>query len=168
MAEGSNKRGYLEEILVQLPGFKGYLARENRRDSDQACREHLASRLSAAKKAVGDAKRKRLSAGKLEGLEQLDRVGDRLEKLVSRVAHAERGYSGFFDRQQIGPEELDRLKDADLALTDHALVIEQKLSGLAAAAAGAEMEEAIQAALDAIDRFEQDFDQRKHVMTEVI
>lgn len=167
MTEGDKRRGYLEEILVQLPGFKGYLARENRRDSDQACREHLAARLTAAKKAVGEAKRRMLSAGKLLGIERLDRVSDRLEKVVSKVSHAERGYTGFFDRNQIGPEELDRLHEADLALTEYALAIEQKLSGLPKAAPGDEMDAAVEAALEAVERFETVFDQRKRVMTEV-
>ncbi len=168
MTDNQNRRGYLEEILVQLPGFKGYLARENRRESDKACRDHLAARLSVAKKAVGEAKRELLSSGKLLGIEQLDRVSDRLERVISKVAHAERGYSGFFDKNQIGPEQLDRLHEADLALTGLATAIEEKLGQLAAAAAGEELKPALQAALEAVDNFERSFDQRKRVMTEEV
>lgn len=168
MTDGGTRRGYLEEILVHIPGFKGYLAREYRRDSDKACRDHLAARLGSAKRAVGETKRRLLTAGKLGEIEQLDRVSDRLERVVSRLTHAERGYSGFFDSQKIGPEELDRLHEADLALTELALAIETKLSGLSAAAAGEAMGAAVVAAVEAIATFEQTFDRRKQVLTEVV
>ncbi len=167
MPDEDSRRGYLESILVQIPGFKGYMARENRRESDQACRDHLADRLNKAKKAVGQAKRARLQSGGLMGIERFDSVSDRLERIVSRVRHADRGYSGFFDSQQIGPNELDRLHEADLALTDLAVNIEESLSKLPDAATDdSRMSQAIEAALESIDRFEETFDQRKRAMTE--
>ncbi|MBI3890650.1 MAG: SPFH domain-containing protein [Candidatus Wallbacteria bacterium] len=153
MAENDKGRGYLDSILVQIPGFKGYLARENRRDSDKACRDHLAARLALAKKSVGEMKRTLIAAGKLLGIEQLDRVSDRLERVISKVTYAERGYSGFFDSNQIGPEQLEKLQDADRALDALAAIVEQKLTELSRVAAGDDLRPAIQAALDAVESY---------------
>ncbi len=51
-AEHTRKRPPLEALLQTIPGFKGYLDRENRRASDQLQRQWMAERLDRAKRSL--------------------------------------------------------------------------------------------------------------------
>ncbi len=48
----AQSRGWIESILRRIPGFKGYLEKEYRRDSDAVQRTWLADRLQRTKPAL--------------------------------------------------------------------------------------------------------------------
>ena len=50
-------RGLAAEIGLQIPGFKGYLRREFRRDADRVQREFLVKKLKGAKDSIEAVKR---------------------------------------------------------------------------------------------------------------
>src|SRR4029077_18473273 len=99
--EHAKSRGWIESILRHIPGFKGYLEKEYRRDSDALQRSWLADRLQRAKTALDAYGRTLLAAKKLDGLAQVDNFKSRLDKSISRIRGAMQGYSGFFDLVQV-------------------------------------------------------------------
>lgn len=78
-------RGVVESILRKIPGFRGYLEREYRRESDHIARMWLADRLDASKAGVDRYQRNLLDARKIDYLDDCERVRTRLDTLASRV-----------------------------------------------------------------------------------
>ncbi|HEY2882100.1 MAG TPA: hypothetical protein VGJ15_06690, partial [Pirellulales bacterium] len=114
----TQSRGWIESILRRIPGFKGYLEKEYRRDSDALQRNWLADRLQRAKPALDAYGRTLLDAKKLDGLAQIDHFKSRLDKSVSRIRGAMQGYSGFFDLVQVNEALLDRVYQHDIKTMD--------------------------------------------------
>lgn len=114
----SQNRGWIESILRHIPGFKGYLEKEYRRDSDALQRAWLADRLQRAKPSLDAYGRTLTSAKKLDVLGELDRFKSRLDRTVSRLRGAMPGYSGFFDLVQIDEHLLDRVYAHDVKTMD--------------------------------------------------
>ena len=114
----AQNRGTLETILRRIPGFRGYLEKEYRRDSDALQREWLADCLVRAKRSLDDHTRALADAGNIDSLPQWDRVRLRIDKLSARIRGAMRGYSGWFDLVQINEAVLDQVYDYDAKLLD--------------------------------------------------
>jgi hypothetical protein len=116
--EHMQSRGWIESILRRIPGFKGYLEKEYRRDSDALQRSWLADRLQRAKPALDAYGRALVDAKKLDQLTQLDHFKSRLDKTISRLRGAMQGYSGFFDLVQVNEALLDRVYQLDVKTMD--------------------------------------------------
>jgi hypothetical protein len=112
----ANQRGWIESILRYIPGFKGYLEKEYRRDSDALARDHLADRLQFAKRGINQYQRSLVDAGRLDDLPALERTIAAIDTLINRIKGDVRGYSGFFDFVQIQEDELDRVYQHDMQL----------------------------------------------------
>jgi len=112
----ADKRNLLESMLRYIPGFKGYLEKEYRRESDELARTWMADRLQQAKRSLDDFSRTQVDAGQLDDLPALERVRSRIDKLVSTLRGDVRGYSGFFDFVRVDQDVLDRVYQTDMAL----------------------------------------------------
>jgi hypothetical protein len=111
-------RNWLEDLLRKIPGFRGYLEKEYRRESDELQRQWLADRLQRAKQASDRTARSLADAGKLDVLPQLDRLRARLDKLIARIRGAMQGYSGVFDLVRINEAVLEQVYSYDATLVD--------------------------------------------------
>ncbi len=112
----ADRRNIVESILRFIPGFRGYLEKEYRRESDQLARNYLAEQLHLSKQALDDYSRELVEQGQLDDLPRLERVRGRLDQLMSTMRGDVRGYSGFFDYVRITQAVLDRIYDHDMAL----------------------------------------------------
>lgn len=112
----THERNLIESILRHIPGFRGYLEKEYRRESDDLQRDWLADRLQRSKRAVDELSRPLADAGQIDLLPQVDRVRGRLDKLIGRIRGAVQGYSGFFDLVRVDEGLLDRVYEHDVAL----------------------------------------------------
>ena len=117
-ADHAEKRGKIETILRQIPGFRGYLEKEDRRQSDELQRRWLADRLQRSKRSMDQLARSLADAGQIDVLPQIDRVRGRLERLIGRIRGAMQGYSGFFDLVQVDEALLDRIYAYDVTLLE--------------------------------------------------
>ncbi len=116
--EHTEDRGWIETILRYIPGFRGYLEKEYRRESDDLQRDWLADRLQRSKRAIDEVGRSLADAAQIDLLPQVDRLRGRLDKLIGRIRGAMHGYSGFFDLVQVGEDLLDRVYEHDVALME--------------------------------------------------
>jgi len=128
--EHTEHRNWLETILRYIPGFRGYLEKEYRRDSDELQREWLADRLQRSKRAIDDFTRPLADAGQIDALPQVDRLRGRLDKLIARIRGAMQGYSGFFDLVRVREDLLDRVYEHDLGLMRRVDALSQAIEGL--------------------------------------
>jgi hypothetical protein len=114
----TKQRGTIESVLRKIPGFRGYLEKEYRRDADRLQREWLADRLQRSKPAIDAFVMSLTDAGQLDALPLCDRLRARLDKLIGRIRGAMQGYSGFFDLVQVDEALLDRVYQFDVSLMD--------------------------------------------------
>ena len=112
----TENRGIIETVLRYIPGFRGYLEKEYRRESDDLQRDWLADRLQRSKRAIDELTRPLADAGQIDLLPQVDRVRGRLDRLIGRIRGAVQGYSGFFDLVEVDEELLGRVYGHDVAL----------------------------------------------------
>lgn len=113
----AQNRNAFEALLRQLPGFKGYLEQEYRRESDYLARKWLADQLPLAKQGVDQAMRRLVEKVQLDALPSYEALRGRLDGFMNQIRGADRGYSGLFDYVRIGEAELDQVYAVDVALT---------------------------------------------------
>jgi hypothetical protein len=158
----TENRGAIEEFLRRIPGFKGYLEKQYRRDSDALQRQWLADRLTHVKQALDDVTRHLTDAGQVDALPQFDRVRARLDKLIGRIRGAMRGYSGWFDLVKIDEAVLERVYNHDAKLADRlddlTALVEPLRKKPAEAAAG------LPAVLEQLDALDGDWDGRDAIL----
>jgi hypothetical protein len=104
------QKGVLERLAGRVPGFRGYLAREDRRQADQLLREHGAKALERIVHDLHEATQK----AALEEMGEYQSLVTQVEKLRAELRYADRGYSGFFDEVKLGSESaLDAVYEKD-------------------------------------------------------
>lgn len=114
----ADSRNLVESILRHIPGFKGYLEKEYRRDSDHLARTHLGDQLRKCKSKLDNYQRALVESAQLDELPKCERLRTRIDTLESRIRGAVRGYSGFFDFVRVNEALLDEVYDQDMALLD--------------------------------------------------
>jgi hypothetical protein len=111
-------RNWIETIGGYIPGFRGYLDKEHRRESDHLAREWMGERLQRSKTGLDGYMRQLVNAARLDDLPQVERIRTRLDTLISKIRAQFRGYSGFFDFVRINEKTLDEAYALDMALTE--------------------------------------------------
>ena len=158
----ADSRNVMEAILRYIPGFRGYLEKSYRRESDQLARDWLADRVRACKQDVDRAQRNLLDAGRIDALDDLERVRARLDALESRIRGAFRGYSAVFDFVRVDEQVLDDVYAHDMSLITDADNLAAVVAQLSAS------DESPQAAahklLDQIEAFHRRFDERARIL----
>ena len=116
-ARHAQNRNSLESIVRQIPGFRGYLEEEYRRESDFLVRQWLAEQLQLAKQALDQAMRRAVDAVQLDALPPFERLRGRIDGLMNQIRSADRGYSAVFSYVRTGEAELDQVLLVDQELT---------------------------------------------------
>jgi hypothetical protein len=107
-----------KKILGKIPGFSGYVERQNRRDADKLLRETIADRFDKLWQRVSSLQRDFISQGEIAYVDDLEAAAIKLRTLADRVRRAPRGYSGLFDAVKINENELAQLYAYDATLLD--------------------------------------------------
>jgi hypothetical protein len=116
--EHAENRGWLEEVLRRIPGFRGYLEKEYRRESDRLQRQWLIDRLQRSKRGLDALTRSLVDTGEVDALPQWERVRGKLDQLIGRIRGAVHGYSGVFDLVTVDEAVLDQVYEHDAALVN--------------------------------------------------
>ena len=126
----AHDRGVIESILGKIPGFKGYLEKSYRRDSDRLQREWLADRLQRSKQGLNNYASALTNAGKLDQLPAIEQLRSRLDRLISRLRGSVSGYSGFFDFVQVKTDDLDDVYAHDQVMMEETELLASELENL--------------------------------------
>jgi hypothetical protein len=161
-----SQRNIIEKILHKIPGFKGYLEKEYRRETDHVFRQFLVQRLAEGKKRLNDAVRAVTDAGKISMLQPVTEISNKLEKVESRIRFASHGYSGFFDVVKVREAELDALYQFDLGLLDRVEDLVGQLSSLEGAVdEDADFKQAVRDCRDMVRDMDSLLDERQNTLT---
>lgn len=107
-----------KKILGKIPGFKGYVERQKRRDADKLLRETVAARFEEQWQRISAIQREFISSGDISWIDDLESSAIKLRTFADRVRRATRGYSGLFDAVMINENELTQLYGFDAKLLD--------------------------------------------------
>ncbi len=126
-------RGKLKELLLKVPGFKGYIKMEDRRTADKMVRDVVADRYQEQLDHLTGVMNEFLDRGDIEFMDKLEGIATKIRTFVDKIRHAAYGYTGFFDAIKVDESKLERLYDYDQALLDGVDSIKDTLGELASA-----------------------------------
>jgi len=158
----AERRGIIETVLRYIPGFRGYLEKEYRRESDDLQRDWLADRLQRAKRGLDGYTRQLADRAEIDALPLCDRLRGKLDKLIGRIRGAMQGYSGFFDLVEVDETRLDAVYQHDVDMMDQVSALAEKVEGLANEAAPPA--EVIPAMMNTVEDIEQRWDAREDIL----
>ncbi len=109
-----------KKIASKIPGFKGYVERQNRRDSDKLIRDTIYRRFRELEGRISDLQVEFINQGEISHTDDLEKAALRLRTFADRVRTAPRGYSSLFEAVKINEQELAKIYEYDALLLDKA------------------------------------------------
>jgi hypothetical protein len=175
-----DQRGGFAKLLSKIPGFKGYMEKETRRDADKIVRDMAAAKFTDQLDRLTELQNDLLSNGGFEFVDDVEQSAVKLRTFIDRVKTAPRGYAGLFDAVQVKEDQLDQLYNFDNQLLSEAdnlaLAIDQCRVALgvmpaaegAAGSGAATGPDALKAAMNAVKRIctglNDLYDKRQHLL----
>jgi hypothetical protein len=114
----TSEQDIFKKILSKVPGFGGYIERQNRRASDKLLRETVANRFDEQWQRISALQRDLISQGGIAYVGQLEAAALKLRQFIDRVRTASYGYAGMFDAIKVNENELSALYQHDLKLLE--------------------------------------------------
>lgn len=102
--------------LAAIPGYRGYHAKEQRRQADRALREDLARRVTSAVGALQRVSATLARERRYADIATVDQLISRLQHLADRLQSQPEGYRGLFQQERIDEEVLDQIIAFDRSL----------------------------------------------------
>jgi hypothetical protein len=107
---------FFERIKRIIPGYDGYVNRDNSRELDTILRNQLALKLEQNKVKIKNAVSALTKNGKLFESSDVDKIDKKNENAIAKFHSAARGYSGAFDVVKIKEDKLNMLYQFDAGL----------------------------------------------------
>jgi hypothetical protein len=159
-----DQRDPFKKILDKIPGFKGYMERQARRDSDKILRETIADRFEALWQRVSAIQKDFISSGQIDLLDDLESAAIKLRTFSDRVRRATRGYTGLFDAIKINEAELQKIYAYDATLLDLADEVSRSIDNLEASIGSDGLPAAIRNLITVSRQAVEAFDRRQEVI----
>lgn len=131
-AKAVSQRGALQRLMHMIPGFRGYMDREARRDVDKIQRDFCADRLMAQKRTIQRVLEEVVRGGDIDGVGPFDRLMNKLDAVAQKVKNADRGWTGMFATIKVDEATLDKLYEYDLGLAEAATEVAHKVAEMTA------------------------------------
>jgi hypothetical protein len=154
-------RGALEKLASKIPGYGGYMKKEERREADRLLREEVVRQYSAQLVRLNDVPVALLEAGQIALLDDVDRARTRLQTFIDRVRTASYGYAGLFAALKVDEAELAKLYGFDAGLLEGINGLTRAVDAVAAPETSAQ---AIKTLIDTTDELNATFSQREAVL----
>lgn len=104
-----------KKLVSYIPGFGGYVERQNRRDADKLLRDTVARRFDEQWKRASRLQEDMVGSGMIAYVDDMEKAAIQLRTFVDRISTAPRGYSGLFDAVKINEKELEAIYQFDAA-----------------------------------------------------
>ena len=107
-----------KKIASKIPGFGGYIERQNRRAADKILRETIADHFEELYQRISALQTDFISQGEILYVDDLEKSAIKVRTFIDKVRRASYGYSGFFDATKVNEDELARVYEYDSAMLD--------------------------------------------------
>ncbi|MCB0102906.1 MAG: hypothetical protein H6635_00240 [Anaerolineales bacterium] len=121
-----------KKLLSYIPGFSGYVERQNRRDADKLLRETVARRFEEQWSRASNLQADMVSQSLYSHVDDMEKAALALRTFIDKISKAARGYSGMFDAVKINEKELESIYQFDAAFFDLAEQIKSALDNVEA------------------------------------
>ena len=160
-----SKENFLEKIKRWIPGYDGYVNRDNSRELDTILRNQLATRLEDNKTKIKNTVSNLSKNKKLFESQDIDKLDKKNEAVIAKLRSAARGYSGAFDVVKIKEEKLTQLYEYDSALLGDVEALDGMFTELENnSAADTDTKETIGKISNALDDMLRKFDERETLL----
>jgi hypothetical protein len=105
----------LKKLLGYIPGFNGYIERQNRRDADKILRDTVARRFEEHWGRASNLQVDLVNNGMIKYMDDMEKAAIALRTFIDKISTAARGYSGMFDAVKINEKELEAIYQFDVA-----------------------------------------------------
>jgi hypothetical protein len=161
----TSQQDIIKKLLSKIPGFSGYIERENRRSSDKILRDTVSSRLEEVWKRISSLQRDLLNQGEIRMIDDLEAAAIKFRQVIDRIKKASYGYSGFFDAVKINEEELALIYQYDLSMMDQVDVANKAVDTVETSIGTDGLPAAIRNLVSVADQCVIAFDKRAEVIT---
>ena len=107
-----------KKLASYIPGFSGYIERQNRRAADKLLRDTVARRFEELYKRLSALQTDLISQGGIEFIDEMEKAALLMRTFTDKIRNATYGYSGLFDAVKINEQELAQLYAFDNAFFD--------------------------------------------------
>ena len=128
----SSQMDFVKNLASKIPGFNGYVERQNRRAADKLLRESVSDRFEELWKRTSKIQTDMVDAGMIALMDDMEQAAIQLRTFTDKIRTATYGYAGFFDAVKINEAELAQLYQYDLAFFDVADQIGRALDNIEA------------------------------------
>jgi hypothetical protein len=123
---------FVKKLASYIPGFNGYIERQNRRAADKLLRESVADRFEELWKRTSNIQTDMVNEGMIALMDDMEQAAIQLRTFADKIRTATYGYAGFFDAVKIKEDELAQLYQFDLAFFEVAENIGRALDNIEA------------------------------------
>jgi len=160
-----SNESWLEKIKRYIPGYDGYVNKDNARELDTMVRNQLASKLEENKTRIKNAVSSLSKNGRLFETSDIDKIDKKNENCIGQFKSAARGYSGAFDVIKIKEDKLNRIYEFDEALLSDVTNINSLFSALENnAAANLDVSGDVSKVSSALDELLRKFQERENIL----
>jgi len=153
----TSEQDIFKKLVSKIPGFDGYVERENRRSADKIFRETLAAKFQAIWLRISGIQRDLVNAGRISLLDDIENAEIKIRQFIDRVNTAAYGYAGFFDAIKIREAALAQIYQYDLTLVqlvdDVTAAVDNLEASLDTDGLPAAIRNLVQKAQDCVDAF---------------
>jgi len=129
----------LKKVQRYIPGFRGYLQKDDVRDADRMLRMQLSQKISVARKNLEGAKASIEEKGLISDASQIESALNSLKRMSSEIGYADSGYSWMASDSNPIEDDVERIYDYDAALLDQMTLLQGISSELSAAASDSDI-----------------------------
>lgn len=109
------QKGSFENLIMKIPGFKGYQDKQARRHADTMLREYIAGQIEQSKGKFVRIEKLILDNAGMKYMPRTRDVKGKIQLYHDKVSTATPGYSGMWAQMKIGTEELEEIYTFDEA-----------------------------------------------------
>ena len=121
-----------KKLASYIPGFKGYMERQTRRDADKVLRDTVARRFDEQWKRASQIQTDMVGNGQIAYVDDMEKAAIKLRTFIDKISTAPRGYSGLFDAVKINENELEKIYQFDAGFFDLAEQVARALDNVEA------------------------------------
>lgn len=125
------KINLFDKIGNLIPGYKGYVIRDEKRNTDKKFRDELVSRLNQSEEFIIRYQKDLMKSDDVTNLTLWEQSRKALNTISTKIKHSSYGESSFFSEKQLKEDELDTIYNIDLELAEKvSLILKSILSDI--------------------------------------
>lgn len=117
------KINLFDKIGNLIPGYKGYVIRDEKRNTEKKFRDELVSRLNQSEEYLIRYQRELVASYDFTNLTLWEQARKALNTISTKIKYTTYGESSFFSEKQLKEDELDAIYNIDLELTERTSLI---------------------------------------------